>query len=78
MYNIAMLEGTANASGAPEFTLGFSGVRVIRSLISCVVFCRSLFILLSLFHWPLCFLLFFHLRILITLLVSSNSSCTVK
>ena len=31
MYNIAMLEGTANTSGVPEFTLGFSGVRVIRS-----------------------------------------------
>jgi hypothetical protein len=34
----------------------------------------ELFVLLSLF-WPLCCLFFFDLRILITTLVSSNSSC---
>ena len=38
------------------------------------VFSRSLFILLSLFFWPLCCLSFFELRILITPLISSNSS----
>jgi hypothetical protein len=38
------------------------------------MFCRSLFVPLSLFFWSLCCLLFFDLRILITLLVSSNSS----
>jgi hypothetical protein len=37
--------------------------------------CRSsLFVLLSFFFWPLCCLLFFDLRILITLLVLSNFS----
>ena len=30
--------GTACPSGAPEFTLGFSGVRVTRSLVLCVCF----------------------------------------
>ena len=38
------------------------------------MFCRSLFVLLHLFVWPLCFLFFFALRIIITPLVSSNSS----
>jgi len=31
-----------------------------------VVYCRSLFVLLSFFFWPLCYLFFFELRILIT------------
>ena len=37
--------GTAYLSVAPEFTLGFSGVRVTRSLVLCVCFvdrCLSL------------------------------------
>ena len=51
----------------------FSGVRVTRSLVLCVMFCRSLFVLLYFFFWPLC-LLFFDLRILITPLVLSISS----
>ena len=38
------------------------------------MFSRSLFVLLSLFFWPLCCLSFFELRILIAPLVSSNSS----
>jgi len=38
------------------------------------MFCRSLFVLLYLFFWPLCCLFFFDIRILITPLVSSNSS----
>ena len=33
---------------------GFSGVRITRSLVLCVMLCRSLFVLLSLFIWPLC------------------------
>jgi hypothetical protein len=45
------------------------GVRVTRSLVLCVMFCRSLFVLLSFFLWPLC-CLYFDLRILITSLVS--------
>jgi hypothetical protein len=38
------------------------------------IFCRSLFVHLSVFFWPLCCLSFFDLRVLITPLVSSNSS----
>ena len=37
--------GSPYPSGAPEFTPAFSGVRVTRSLVFCVVFCRSLFVL---------------------------------
>ena len=46
-----------------EIIPGFFGVRVARSLVFWVVFCRSLFVLLS-----------FDLRILITPFVSSKSS----
>jgi len=49
------------------------GVRVTRCLSFCVLFCRSLFILLSFFIWPLCCLPFFDLWILTTPLVSSNT-----
>ena len=49
------------------------GIRVTRSLVLCVLFCRSLFVLLSFFFWPLC-CLFFDIRILITPLVSLCSS----
>ena len=42
------------------------------------MFCRSLFVLLSFLFRPLCFLFFYDLRILITLLVSSNSSFIVQ
>ena len=57
--------------GAPEFTYGFW--RVARSLVVYVLVYRSMIILLSLF--PLVIVLcFFDLRILITPLVSSNSS----
>ena len=42
---------------------------------SCVcMFCRSLFVLLYFFFCPFCCLFFFHIRILIASLVSSNSS----
>ena len=37
--------GTAYPSGAPEFTQGFSGINGARSLVFCVVFCRSLVVL---------------------------------
>ena len=37
------------------------------------MFCRSLFVLLYFFFWPLCCLFFFDIRILIAPLVSSNS-----
>jgi hypothetical protein len=35
--------GTGNPSGEHEFTLVFSGVRVARSLVFCVVICRSVY-----------------------------------
>jgi hypothetical protein len=44
-----------------------SGVCVVRSLVFCVGLCRSLFVLLSFFSWPLCCFSFFSVRILITL-----------
>jgi hypothetical protein len=47
----------AYPSGAHEFTIGFRGVRVAQSL----VLCRSLFVFLSFFFWPLCCLSFFWL-----------------
>ena len=50
---------------------GFSGARITRSLTFCVCFVDRC---LSFFFWPLCCLFFFDLRILITPLVSSNSS----
>ena len=57
----------------------FSGVRVTRSLVLCVCFvCRSLFVLLYFFIWPLCCLFFFDIRILITPLISSNSSMKIR
>jgi len=50
----------------------FSGVRVPLSLVLCVMFCRSLFVLSSFFLSPLFCLYFFNLRILIAPLVSSK------
>jgi len=35
--------GTVHPSGAPEFISGFSGVHATRSLVFCLMFCRSLF-----------------------------------
>jgi hypothetical protein len=49
----------------------FSGVRVAQSLALCVCFVARF---LSFFFWPLCCLFFFNLLILITPLVSSDSS----
>jgi hypothetical protein len=63
--------GSAHLSGAHEFTPGFSGVRVTRSLALCVCFVDRC---LSIFVWSLCCLFFVDIRILITTLVSSNSS----
>ena len=50
--------------------LYFSGVRVIRSLDLCVCFVDCCF-----YFWPLCCLFLFDIRILITPLITSNSSC---
>ena len=65
--------GIAYPYVAHEFAAGFSVVRVTQSLVFCGVFSRSLFVLLSLFFWPLC-CLSFDIWILMTSLVSSNSS----
>ena len=55
--------GTADPSGAPEFTPGFSGVPVTQSLVLCLCVC---FVdRLSFFFWLLCYL-FFDIQILIT------------
>ena len=56
-----------------SLSLIYNGVRVARSLVFCVVYCRSLFVLLSIFFWPLHSLPFFDLRLLITPLVSNIS-----
>ena len=61
---------TVNPSGAPEFIPGFSGVRVAQSLVFCVMYCRSLFVLFLLAI--VLSVLFFYLRLLITPLISSN------
>jgi hypothetical protein len=42
------------------------------------MFCRSFFVLLYFFFWPLCCLFFFDIQILITPLLSSNSSSSIK
>ena len=55
--------GTAYPAEVLEFTTGFNGVPDVRYLVFCVVFCRSLFVLLSFFFWPLYFLFFFDLRL---------------
>ena len=47
-----------------------SGVRITRSLVLCVMFCRSLFFLLSFFFWPLCYLSFCLLAIVLSVLLS--------
>jgi hypothetical protein len=38
-----------------------NGIRVTRSLVFCLIFCRSLFVLLYFFCWSLCYLFFFWL-----------------
>jgi hypothetical protein len=66
--------GKRTLSEVPDIAVVLSGVRVTRSLVLCVMFCRSLFVRLSGFFWSLCCLTFFDLWLLITPLVSLNSS----
>ena len=61
------------STSEPEFIPSFSDVRVAWSLVLCALIGRSLFVLFYFFFWPLC-CLSFDLRILITPLVSTNSS----
>ena len=49
--------------------LGFSGVRVTRSLVLCVCFVDRCLFFHTFFLWPLCCLFFFDIRILITSLL---------
>ena len=66
-------EKTAFHFGPSEFTTDFQCVRVARSLVFYVLFCRLLFVVLSFWFWPLC-CVFPNLRPLINILVSSNFS----
>ena len=68
--NLSNTTGVTNGAGTTYTVI--SEVRVARSLVLCVVFCKSLFVC---FIWPLCCRFLFDLRILITPLVSYNSSC---
>ena len=52
----------------------FSGVCVTRSLVLCVCFVDHCLFICTFFFWALCSLFFFDIRILITILVSSNFS----
>ena len=67
--------GTAYPTGAPEFTPGFQWCSCYSIFGFICIFCRSLFVFLYFFFWPLCCLFFFDIGILINPLVSSNSSC---
>ena len=69
--------GTAHPSGAPEFTSGFEWGFCYSIFSFICMFCRSLFVLLYFFFWPLCCLFFFNIRILITPLVSLNSFSSI-
>jgi hypothetical protein len=70
------IAGIAHYSGAPECTPVFRGVRaIVQSLDFCVVFSRSLFVLILLvIVWSI----FFDFRLPITPLVSSNFSYTIN
>ena len=47
MTGVTSVARTVNRSEEGEFTPCFSGIRVTRSLVFCVVFCRLLFVMLS-------------------------------
>ena len=74
----AVLTQSTNEFKLPVISLRQKSCKFInwwntRSYVLCVMFCRSLFVLLSFFFQPLCCLFFFDIRILITPLVSSKS-----
>jgi hypothetical protein len=66
--------GTAYPSGAPEFIPDFQWGSCNSIFSFICMFYRSLFVLLYFFYLLLCCLFFFDIQILITPLVSSNSS----
>ena len=61
----------------PEFTPGFQWGSCYSIFSFICMFCRSLFVILYFFFWPLLCLFFFDILIMIVPLVSSNSSITV-
>ena len=65
--------GTACPSGAPGFTPGFYWGSCCSIFSFMCMFCRSLFVLLHIFVWPLC-CLSYDIWILNTPLEPSNSS----
>ena len=65
--------GTTYPSRAHEFTPGFQWGSCYSTLSFMCMFCRSLFVILYFFLWPLYCLFFFDLMNLITPYVSSNS-----
>jgi hypothetical protein len=66
--------GPDNPIRAPEFIPVISGVRVTRYLVLYVCFVDRGLSCCPFFFWPLCCLFFFDIRLLITPLISSNSS----
>ena len=60
----------------PSWPPAFNGVTCCSIITFSTVFCRSLFVFLSFFLWPLYCLFFFNLRLMITPLISSNRYCT--
>ena len=73
IYNTITRKKQKHYNFEPELTSVFSEVRVTRSLVLCVCFVDR-----SLSFWPLCCLSFCDLRILITPLISANSSCYLQ
>ena len=72
--------GNAYHSGAPQFTPDFQRGSCYWIFSFMCIFFRSLFVFLYFLFWLLCCLFFCDLRIMITPLISSNSSasCTFK
>jgi hypothetical protein len=66
---------TTNPSTAHESPQTFSEVHVAQSLVFCVVFLRSLFVLFVFFSFPLYYLSF---GLHITSLVSSKAYCIIS
>jgi hypothetical protein len=58
-----------------RFLLVLSGVRIVRSLVFCVMFCRSVFVLLSFYFCH--FVVSTYLLIMVSPLVSSSSTLTM-
>ena len=76
MYSVhdnQFMMATAYPSGTHEFTHALQCGSCYSIFSFICMLCRSLFVLLNFFFWPLCCLFFFDIRILIASLVSSNS-----